>query len=161
MGIIKGPITIKGFKSREFMKDKIMEAAGAGSVKLPFTATGFSCTKIPGEVSLDGIEFAKGFDQNNPKLITKSKPKPKSTVKKVVKDKVVGAKEEVVGVKAEGLYNTFGDLTKIKGIGKKTASDLKKNYKSLDALRKVLYNDSIYDKLRDDVVDVLRKELGE
>ena len=168
MGRIKGPMVIKGFKSSEFMADRIMEAAGAGTIKLPFSATGFSCTKIPPEVSLEGIKFAEGFDQKNPKLILpKGKkvkvedPKIKEKPKESALEKVVEKVKEVVGVKAEGLYNTFDDLTKIKGIGRKTATDLKKNYKTLDALRKVLYNDAIYDKLRDDVVDLLRKELGE
>ena len=154
MGRIKGPITIKGFKSQDFMKGKILEAAKLGDIKLPFTATGFSSTKIPKEASLEGIEFAKGFDPKNPKLIS-----PEAKEVKVEKPKLVDKiKEKIVGVEKE---YSMDDLTDIKGIGKKTVKELKKLYKSMDKLKEALGKDDIYDKLRDDIVDILKRELGE
>lgn len=102
-----------------------------------------------------------------PKVVAaKAKPK-KSKLDKVVsavKDKVVGAKEEIDTklhpLKPEpGQYYSLNDLVNIKGIGKKTVAELKKLYKSVDDLKKALDSDLIYDKLRDDVVDVLKEEL--
>ena len=98
MGRIKGPITIKGFKSQDFMKGKILEAAKLGDIKLPFTATGFSSTKIPKEASLEGIEFAKGFDPKNPKLIS-----PEAKEVKVEKPKEVKV-EPVEVPKTTGIF---------------------------------------------------------
>ena len=160
MGRIKGPITIKNFKGSQFMADKILEAGGASAIKLPFTATGFSCTKIPKSANLEGIEFAPGFDRKNPKIIpikkgkstSVSKPK-KPTVVEKIKEKIMGA--------SSSKYSDIDSLIKIKGIGKKTVAELKELYKSIDFLKEALEQDAIYSELRDDVVDLLRKELGE
>ena len=89
MGRIKGPLKIKGFKASQFMAEKIMEAKNLDKIKLPFTATGFKCSKKPKGVSFEGIEFAKEDkkpSKKNPskikKVVEKIKKKPKSKKKK-------------------------------------------------------------------------------
>ena len=159
MGRIKGPITIKGFSSQEFMKTQAILAAKTGNVKLPFTATGFSCTKLPSEVSLEGIEFAKGFDPKNPKLILKGGPKPKP-VEPVAEPELVP--EPVLGASSEPeLFPDIDSLIEIKGVGAKSVGVLKKLYKSMDALKEALEKDDskLYKNLKDNVVDLLRNEL--
>lgn len=54
-------------------------------------------------------------------------------------------------------YPTLVSLLKIKGIGGKALSDLKRNYNSVDELKIALKEDKV--SLRDDQVEILRKEL--
>ena len=67
MGIIKGPLKLKGFRASQFMADQIMNAKSKCNIKLPFEATGFKSTKVPEGVDLSGIKFAK--DKDKPKNI--------------------------------------------------------------------------------------------
>jgi len=51
MPTIKGPITLKGFEANKFMEEHADEI----KIKLPFTAEGFSSSKMPGSIDTKGI----------------------------------------------------------------------------------------------------------
>ena len=57
----------------------------------------------------------------------------------------------------ESRYSTLSELSKIKGIGKKTVKDIQRMFKDMDALKIALKNDTVG--LRDDVVEKLLKEV--
>lgn len=73
---------------------------------------------------------------------------PKEVVKENTKEKVVKKHK----------FNSIDDLVKIKGIGKETAKDIKKIYKTMDKLVKVLNNGENLP-LRNDITKKIRKEL--
>ena len=51
MPTIKGPIVIKSFEASKFMEEHADEI----KIKLPFTAEGFSSSKMPGSIDTKGI----------------------------------------------------------------------------------------------------------
>ena len=56
-------------------------------------------------------------------------------------------------------FNSFDDLSKIKGIGKKTVEDIKVMFRSMFSLKKALKKNRVG--LRDDIVKKLKEELIE
>ena len=55
-------------------------------------------------------------------------------------------------------FTEIDDLKKIKGIGAKAITDLKKHYKTIGELKDALSNDKV--SLRDDQEEILRKHFG-
>lgn len=86
--------------------------------------------------------------------------KTRETVSDIVdetpKDVIEEKTEEKVVKKHK--FNSIDDLVKIKGIGKETAKDIKKIYKTMDKLVKVLNNGENLP-LRNDIAKKIRKEL--
>jgi hypothetical protein len=82
MTTIKGPITLKGTAG---LKELI--AKNMGNVKLPFTATGFTCTNKPDGVDYTGVEFKGDVPQTiapkpEPAVVEQPKPEPETPTKK-------------------------------------------------------------------------------
>jgi predicted DNA-binding protein YlxM (UPF0122 family) len=69
------------------------------------------------------------------------------------------SKPVIVAPILEVVKKDFGldELSKIKGIGKKTVLDIKKMFNNVESLKKALLEDRVG--LRDDIVDKLKKEL--
>lgn len=84
---------------------------------------------------------------------------PNKNIEKVPEDTVddvEDVKQEIVVNKSK--FNSIDDLVKIKGIGKETAKDIKKIYKTMSKLIKVLKSGENLP-LRNDVQKKLKKEL--
>ena len=137
MGIIKGPLKLKGFKASQFMADQIMNAKARCNIKLPFEATGFKSTKVPEGIDLSGINFAN--DQKQQKQKPQKEP-----------------------VNATPKFSSFKELAKIGGVGPKTVEDLQEMYnKRFDRFKKALEKDDkkLYANLRDDIVVLLKENV--